>query len=389
MYNFRYHLITIVAIFAALALGLLLGVAITGSDLVKDASTNLAESLTQQFDELNATNDELTGQLDVERLLSTQLFAGWQSERLNGRTIVVLTQTDEAGSALEAELVALVEASGGIPISIRIDSVSGFGLDDKDEAAALKELIPEVEGEGYEVTVANALTAEWTDLMPQTAVHTRYAFEADYPLTNQLLKSKRITVQVDYRRLLEGLKAIEVAESSDEVKTSEATVLETQQIALGLAQQLQLPYGANGIIDASFSGASEGAQGQADMFALQLALAFDAQGAAGNLSSLQGLEAAGSETISDAEEQSFATVNYFALLVGEQANAELIVKTSQNSGISSVFSPLDQSGHYSIVALLSGALKGSYGLDQNGVRVLPAAPSDTAGNAPFVGRASS
>jgi hypothetical protein len=78
MYNFRYHLVTIVSIFAALALGLLLGVAITGSDLVRDASSNLAKSLTDQFDELNATNRDLSDKLKNEQQFSEALATGWQ-----------------------------------------------------------------------------------------------------------------------------------------------------------------------------------------------------------------------------------------------------------------------------------------------------------------------
>jgi hypothetical protein len=395
MYNFRYHLITIVAIFAALALGLLLGVAITGSDLVRDASSNLAESLTEQFDELRSQNEELSSQLEVESLLGSQLLGDWQSGRLEGRAIVVLTTADETGTALAAELGTLIAKSGGVPISIAVDPVDGFGLQDGTDVAALKALLPEVEDEDYEVTFARALAQEWTDLTPDGATHTRNTFEVAYPLTNQLVKSRHITVSVDYLPLLNALKAAETVEpltgddapeteGGDEVETPDATTPETQRTSLQFAQQLKLPYGANGLIDASLLSIPESTQLRVDGVALQLALAFDEQGVAGELPYL--LERRNATVPPDAEAvlPDIRENNYFALLVASPENADIMRRTAEDSGLSCVLDPLDRSGHFGIVALLSGADKGLYALDLSGIRPFPPLPADKTGNAAFV-----
>ncbi len=78
MYNLRYHLVTICSIFLALAIGLLLGAAIAGSDLVRDTSQGLVDSLLEEFNDITQENNELTNQIEVERPLTQQLLGYWQ-----------------------------------------------------------------------------------------------------------------------------------------------------------------------------------------------------------------------------------------------------------------------------------------------------------------------
>jgi hypothetical protein len=187
-------------------------------------------------------------------------------------------------------------------------------------ADRLKELLPEVEGEPYEVTLARALVSEWSSAFPQGAVLSEGGFEDDYPLTTLLVDEKRLKVSVSYESVLatleaaealvrEGrngvniysaeaaealaaLEALEVAgtpdtadtSSTSEVATDEASgSLASLRVAYELAGKLQLPYGVNGVIDTAVFTLFEGAQAQADPVALQVALEFDRRGAAGEL----------------------------------------------------------------------------------------------------------
>jgi hypothetical protein len=416
MYNFRYHLITIVAIFAALALGLLLGVAITGSDLVRDASSNLAESLTDQFDELRAENEDLADQLELQRTLGAQLQADWQDERLDGRTIVVLTRADEAGVVLENELANLVESSGGIAISIKVDPSAGFGLGEESEAAALKALLPEVEGETYETTLAQALAEEWTTSTNGDAPLTRSMFEAKYPLTNQLIKANRITVSVDYQLLIDALKQ-EAAQAPQDTPTdtsaespvdtlagtpadlaspaeeeqeqapelSKPSAASTQSTSFEFAQQLQLPYCANGVIDASFLSAPDGTQLRADEVSLQLAQAFTSLGTAGDLPSFLGMKSTESESsANNDDEQAPVEGTYFAVLLGGSDTTDLTLRLANENSLPCVVGTLDATGSYSVIALLSGAEKGSYGAGINSIQAFPSLPTDKLGTSPFI-----
>jgi hypothetical protein len=423
MYNFRYHLITIISIFAALAVGLLLGVAITGSDLVRDASSNLADSLSDQFDGLRKTNEELTANLQLKASLSNQLLGDWQRERLKGRTILILAREDAGGTALTRELSGLVTQSGGIPVLARLDPGMGFGLEDEKQLAALQKLLPAVEGEEYATTLARALVNEWSTLYKGEETETQAAFRENYPLTRALVEAKRLRVAVDYQPLLQSLG----------LQTPAGAVLAfSQRTAYDAAQQQQLPYGVNGVIDTAVYSFSEGEQLLTDEVALQIALQIDAKGGAGSLpappvatqergpaagtgdagetagetegeASLASPEqqpeqpadgAAGEQPASQTDDQAggqptdqpdgdqgtqpvwrsgaqAGNASHYALLVQPSIASEPLLSALLSSGLSAVTSPFDATGRYGIVALLSGATKGVYGLDHSEISPFP------------------
>jgi hypothetical protein len=386
MYNFRYHLVTIVSIFAALALGLLLGVAITGSDLVRDASDNLAESLTDQFNELNATNETLSEQLESQQLFSRGLLGGWEKNRLEGRTIVILTRAYEASDSLTNELSSLITRCGGVPVVVRIDPSKGFGLEDETTLSALKQLLPEVEGEAYAVTLGRALTNEWSFEALTDESLTPMMFAARYPLTSLLVEKKRITVTTSYQPLIEALGAAEVpslagenpadntAEGLGAEEPSGALALARQRTAYGLAESSQLPYGANGVIDTAVFLASTGVRPTADPVAVQIALAFERKGLAGSLPYLHLATYTGAAVWPNgAQEPSDA--NRYALLVQQGDLADATLALAQETGIPCELSPSEMMGSYGIVALLTGAEKGSYGLDRKDTVAFPPIPS--------------
>ena len=161
MYNYRYHLITVIAIFAALAIGLLLGVAITGSSLVQDTSNNFVSSLLDEFDTLKQANNQLTDSLASEQRVSSLLFDEWRGGRLNGRTVVLLAGTDAAQLKSQATLSDLIVGSGGAAIKVNV-LVNGFGLDDPDTLQALSALIPGFNDNDAPASLANALLGELT-----------------------------------------------------------------------------------------------------------------------------------------------------------------------------------------------------------------------------------
>jgi hypothetical protein len=398
MYNFRYHLVTIVSIFAALALGLLLGVAITGSDLVRDASNNLAESLTDQFNELNATNETLSDQLQLEQMLADELLAGWQTDRLKGRTIAIVTREAAASDSLASELSAYVSRGGGVPIIVRIDQTRGLLPTDEQSLDALHQILPEIEGESYETTLARALTDEWSFIVHAGALPIAAMFEENYPLTTWLVEEKRLDMAVSYRPLLDAL-----ALTSPSGTVPPAS-LAAQRAAYEMAAEKQLPYGVNGVIDTAVFSSSEGTPAAMDAVALQVALQFEQKGRAGKLP-YQNFVVAGDKAIGKAGEDTetnagepqtadpsatgqdsspdVSQASYYAVLVQQGDFSELVLAVAQETGLPCELSPLDKMGRYGIIALLSGSDKGNYGLDRRGMSPLPLIPADSQGDAPF------
>src|SRR4051794_25059367 len=121
MFDFRYHALSLVAVFLALAIGILLGATI-GNSLVSDADNGLRSSLHQ--DVVNARNaaSQAQGQLSQrDKIISSSLPMLVQGE-LGGRRIAIVA-TSSLPSSIESEVRQTVETAGGA-----VDSVSVFDV---------------------------------------------------------------------------------------------------------------------------------------------------------------------------------------------------------------------------------------------------------------------
>ena len=64
MISMRYHIVSLAAVFLALALGIVLGASKLSSPLLNDLRSDNAD-LSSQQDELSSTNDELTARVSA------------------------------------------------------------------------------------------------------------------------------------------------------------------------------------------------------------------------------------------------------------------------------------------------------------------------------------
>lgn len=182
MYNFRYHIATLVAVFLALALGLFLGAAIVGSGTVSDGSKTLVEGLRAEFSDLRDQNETLDSALSHEEALSNYMTTTWATGRLaDQRILVVATSDKEPGID---EVGAAIEAAGGTQVRLVInesltrEKAVELGLV-KDDAAADTADETEVV---FETEIAKAITSE-------------IALPADQRATiNALVEAKIITL---------------------------------------------------------------------------------------------------------------------------------------------------------------------------------------------------
>jgi hypothetical protein len=418
MYNFRYHLITICAIFIALAVGLLLGAAIAGSDLVRDTSNDMVDSLLARFDETEGINTQLTNDLAFERGFSAVLQDGWESDRLSGRTIIVLADEQTTGSGLTETMISIINHAGGNPVTITMLK-PGFGAAEEQTATQLQEVLPAVEGTEYATTLVEALAAEWSTPVAnlaelQTSASTvpsnpageeatpngeapavtpadaaaqaaaaleatvppssntgitpgndfERALYARYPVTMQLISLDCITIAANYDTFI-----TQAEEKNAPLHLQLYTALDAWQ----------LPYASNGIVAIALD-RSQDAPAPAPA-ALALAQQFMAKGNDGNLPypAIFDTPANGAPTVLGAE----TTLNYFALLAQEDDASNAFVEAARQTGLSCVTTPRTRSGSYSTVALLSGAERGIYGEDQGEGALYPALPPDHSGLDPF------
>ena len=117
MISFRYHIVTIVAVFLALAIGLLAGSAFVEPELT--------DQLRAQTEELRRQTDDLRGQL-AERETELDALGGFVEAvaapltqgRLAGTPVVVVTQTGVEDSVLAQTQAALANAGADVVTTV-------------------------------------------------------------------------------------------------------------------------------------------------------------------------------------------------------------------------------------------------------------------------------
>lgn len=159
MYNLRYHLASLVSIFIALAIGIILGGLIVDNSSAFDTSA-LIDDLRTEFAEIRSENAALSGEVGMYEEFSDAIAVEAVADRLVGRTTVVLGTSN---TVIEAA-VSAIEQSGGSALPVVVDSTM-----------LTPEGAPTVAGLGDQVlpdgvtseSVARALAAEWADAEAQ------------------------------------------------------------------------------------------------------------------------------------------------------------------------------------------------------------------------------
>jgi copper transport outer membrane protein MctB len=113
VFDFRYHALTIVAVFLALLVGLLLGVAIGDKGLVSSAETSLRSNLRSEIRDANARADDLRGELGERTRFERAAYGPLVANRLPG---------------VRVGIVALGGLSGGTVRNVR-DALKGTGAE--------------------------------------------------------------------------------------------------------------------------------------------------------------------------------------------------------------------------------------------------------------------
>ena len=94
MFDFRYHALSLVAVFLALLIGLLLGVAIGDKGLVSSAEHNVRNSLRADVRSAQSQSAKLRSQLDDEKRFQDAVYPLLVENRLSGQRIVLVALGD-------------------------------------------------------------------------------------------------------------------------------------------------------------------------------------------------------------------------------------------------------------------------------------------------------
>jgi hypothetical protein len=159
MYNLRYHITSLVAIFLALTVGLLLGGVVVERGTLQGQKTTLVDSLKKSYEGLSADQRVLKSENDALTAFSDQAVPRVVSGLLQGRTVVVIA--DPASGDVVSEVTkALREA--GARAAVATFTSPRLGLDDPAVAKSFADAVGAAGPPATETSVSAALAAEWT-----------------------------------------------------------------------------------------------------------------------------------------------------------------------------------------------------------------------------------
>jgi hypothetical protein len=195
MYNLRYHLASLIAVFLALTVGLVLGTVITERGIITDQSSALVEDLQRQFGDLRAENSALRTESDRDSAFASAVVPHLIAGSLEGSSTAIVTGAGRIDG--QDAVRSAVEAAGSDVVSIVVTR----------EAAGLGEDVPEGL-DGLLAAAGETPAGPGPDLIGQVAVvlSREWREPGVRPLTTLLADAGLILVEgLDEGRAITGM----------------------------------------------------------------------------------------------------------------------------------------------------------------------------------------
>lgn len=179
MYNLRYHITSLVAVFLALAIGLILGTVVVERGYLDKQRTTLVQSLQSDFTGLRNENADLKRERDRDHAFATDVVPLLIGGTMRGKTVLLITN---AGRNDAAALARDVLRQAGADVVVATLKAKNLGLDDPNVQKSVSGIVTLTPGgAGSGGPVAGLLASEWTKGGQQ-------------PLTDALRSSGQLTV---------------------------------------------------------------------------------------------------------------------------------------------------------------------------------------------------
>ncbi|HEU0103939.1 MAG TPA: copper transporter [Mycobacteriales bacterium] len=145
MVDFRYHLVSIIAVFLALALGIVIGTTALNGEILDSLKSSIG-TLTAEKRNLEGSVTELRQQTATDQQLADRIGPAAVAGQLQGRRVVLVTLPNGSAAAADA-LVPLLQAAGATVtgnVQLRGDLI------DPERAAAVDAVITQVSPGGLD-----------------------------------------------------------------------------------------------------------------------------------------------------------------------------------------------------------------------------------------------
>lgn len=159
MYNLRYHIASLVAVFLALSVGLVLGSIVVERGTIDRQREALVKSLQTDFARINSENKELSTRVSANEEFENALVAGITSGLLADKTLLLVANTGRTDGLSSA--VRAIENAGGKTAVVMLQG-EGLKLDEGEVSKAAQLALGTSDtGEALLKSVVASLSAEW------------------------------------------------------------------------------------------------------------------------------------------------------------------------------------------------------------------------------------
>ncbi|MGH2693832.1 MAG: copper transporter, partial [Actinomycetota bacterium] len=137
MIDFRFHIISIVAVFLALGLGILMGSGFFGDVLVEDLKNRLAD-IRRTNHERESEIDDLQSRIEAEQAFIDEVQPELVGGALQGRSVVVFEIEGLDDSTMDGVVASIELAGGTVATTIRLSDKFGLhSAAEKDQLALI------------------------------------------------------------------------------------------------------------------------------------------------------------------------------------------------------------------------------------------------------------
>ena len=116
MLTWRYHLLSLVAVFLALGLGVLVGISLSDNGVIDTSQDVLVEDIQRNIDDLQTQNNQLGRERATSLRYQDDTFPFIVGGRIQGKRIAMVTSS-MAGDELQRKLTSAVHGAGGQVVS--------------------------------------------------------------------------------------------------------------------------------------------------------------------------------------------------------------------------------------------------------------------------------
>ncbi|MHB0975666.1 MAG: copper transporter [Candidatus Aquicultorales bacterium] len=162
MFDIRYHIVSLIAVFLALAIGLILGTVVVDKGILVEQQKALVEKLEKDFGDLRTTNSNLNKEIQVKERYINQSFYPLIQNKLIGKHVAVVFTAKIENGAKRSILEALQWS--GATVSVVTFNLP-FDLENQEFQEKIAPAIQEAEGANYEQKLLNRL-AEFYNAPP-------------------------------------------------------------------------------------------------------------------------------------------------------------------------------------------------------------------------------